>query len=63
MFSNAAGKKTITVTSGAASSTATVVFAAAAGNPGAVLTITAPDYVAPGPVSATDLTLPTCNPG
>ena len=46
--SHLAGKQTITVTSGAASATVTVVFAAAAGNTGAVLTISAPDYVLPG---------------
>ena len=43
-----AGTQTITVTSGAASATISVVFAAAADNTGAVLTISAPDFVAPG---------------
>jgi hypothetical protein len=48
VYSNKAGKQTLTITSGAASATTTVTFAVAAGNTGAVLTITAPDYVAAG---------------
>jgi hypothetical protein len=46
--SHKAGKQTITVTSGAASATITVVFAAAADTTGTSLVVDAPAYILPG---------------
>jgi hypothetical protein len=48
VLSTVAGKHTVTVTSGAASTTVDVVFGAAAGNAGDKVTITAPASVLPG---------------
>jgi hypothetical protein len=48
VYSHNAGKQTLTITSGAATATTTIVFANAAANTGAALTIDAPDYAAPG---------------
>ena len=47
-YSNTSGEVTITATAGSATKTLKVTFAAAAGDTGAVLTISAPNYVAPG---------------
>ena len=48
VFSNQEGKQTLTITSGAASATTTVLFADAKADTGTTLVITAPDYVLPG---------------
>jgi hypothetical protein len=55
--SNKAGKQTITVTSGSATATITVVFAAAAEATGSVLAIVAPTRVAPGSTLTVQATL------
>jgi len=47
-YSNLTGKQTVTITAGAATATVTAKYAAAAGNTGKTLVITAADSVVPG---------------
>jgi uncharacterized membrane protein len=48
VYSNKAGKQTLTITSGSASATTTVVFAQAKDDAGSSIVLTAPDYVMTG---------------